>query len=81
MPTQMNHEKGGGSYKTAKIASTPAHKPQSNFSTSGSGTGPKGGTNRSKGQMNFSGKQGVPGVKSHGSHFGEKAGTGCNNGF
>lgn len=68
-------------YKTAGIASTPAHKPQSNFNTSGSGTGPKGGTNRSKPPVQFSGKQGCPGAKSHGSHFGEKPGTGCNNAY
>jgi hypothetical protein len=79
MKSQINFD-GRSSYKTASPSSG-VSKPQSNFNRSGSGTGPKGGTNRSKPQVNFGDKYKGPGPKSHGSHFGEKPGTGCNNGY
>ena len=76
--TQINFQGDGGSYKTAPMRNWPVGKGQVNFE--GEGNTLKGGTNRSRGQMNFEGKESIK-VKTKESHFGERSGTGCNGGY
>lgn len=78
MTTQKNFEGPSSSYKTANARNWPVTKGQTNFE--GEGNTKKGGTNRSSPQMNFEGKASID-VKTKSSHFGEKSGTGCNNGY
>jgi hypothetical protein len=75
MATQMNFGPKC-SYKTAKPDSTINHS-QSNFD--GGRTTKKGGTNRSRGQMNFPGSSKTPHNTDPGQ--GQKPGTGCNHGY
>lgn len=77
MPTQINYQGDGGTYKTPGNEATVDHA-QVNFQ--GSGTTKKGGTSKSR-QMNFEGSQGVPGAKTSKSHFGVKSGTGQRGGY
>lgn len=75
--TQMNFG-ASPSYTTPPSRNWPASKGQVNFQ--GEGNTKKGGTNRSSAQTNFPGKLSI-GVKTKTSHFGEKQGTGNNNGY
>lgn len=76
MPTQMNFDKGPSSYGTSGNGATVQHA-QSNFD--GGRTTKKGGTKTGP-QQNFPEKLSIN-VKTKTSHFGEKSGTGCNNGY
>lgn len=76
MPTQMNYGSGGGSYKTAKEATTPVNHAQTNY---GGATTKKGGGNRSRPQTNFTGKASIPYKTDPGQ--GQKAGTGSQGGY
>lgn len=76
MATQMNFQKGGGSYGTAGHGATVNHA-QTNY---GGRTTKKGGGNASSPQKNFQGKESIR-VKTISSHFGEKGLTGNQNGY
>lgn len=78
MPTQINFQGSGGTYKTPDPCAATVDHAQSNFD--GGRTTKKGGTSKER-QMNFKGTQGVPGTKPPRSYFGEKSGTGQNNGY
>lgn len=73
----MNFGSGGGSYKTAPEATTPAKKAQTNFD--GGRTTKKGGGNRSKPQMNFNITSDIKEKSDPGQ--GQKAGTGSQGGY
>lgn len=77
MPTQMNFGPKQP-YKTAQAKAT-VKAPQTNYGTAASKR--EGGRNKSKTPVQYPGKQGVPGASTAKSHFGEKTGTGQNNGF
>lgn len=76
--TQKNFEGTSPSYTTPPSRNWPVSSGQVNFQ--GEGNTKKGGTNRSRAQENFPGTSSIK-VKTVESHFGEKSGTGNNNGF
>ncbi len=77
-PTQRNFEGSSkGSYGTADGGGGPyAKSSQTNFQGARSTR-----STSAKRQMNFKGSYGVPGKQAHGSHFGEKGGTGSQGGY
>lgn len=78
MPTQINYQGDGGTYKTPDPCSPTVDHAQTNFD--GGRTTKKGGTNDSSRQKNLPIKASI-GVKQPRSYFGEKSGTGQNNGY
>ena len=77
MPSQINYQGNGGSYKTAPNEATVDHA-QSNFD--GGRTTKQAGKNKSRPQMNYDIKAEIP-FKQKSSHFGEKPLTGNSNGY
>ena len=77
MPSQMNHDKGPNRYRTAEKGKATVTKAQTNYDDGR--TTKKGGGSASR-QMNFDIKSKIE-VKTVSSHFGEKSGTGCNDGY
>jgi len=76
--TQKNFQGTSPSYTTPQRSQWPVTSGQVNFQ--GEGNTKKGGGNRSRAQTNFPGTESIT-VKTKDSHYGEKSGTGCNNGY
>jgi hypothetical protein len=77
MPTQMNFEKGPG-YRAAPYRKSEVTHAQTNFD--GGKTTKEGGTNKSRGQMNYEDTASFA-AKEPKSYFGEKKGTGSQGGY